>query len=161
MTMDPDVFMNQNVDEPLESVRTLCPEGEFKAHIDDFEFNTDTFRPVSFVSKKTGEQREATVLRLPFVIDDDEVKAKLGRDKVTVYFRDMWLDFKPGTQELDTGPNKNVDLGAIRKALGLTTGAVFAPLRGAGPIRVRVRHRSYDENDPEKKIAEVFRVTAW
>lgn len=153
MGFDPNVFMEQTIDTPLEHLRELCPEGEYRMSIDDFSFDEKTFRPII---RKDGT--EATILRLPMVVQDDAVKAKLGRDKVVVYFRDLWLDFKPGTSELDTGPNKNVDLGAIRKALGLETGAVFAPLRGAGPLLGRVRHRSIDENDPERKIAEVVRV---
>jgi len=160
MSFDPQTFMNQTVDEPLKHVRELCPEGDYKAFVGDYNFDNETFRTIT-VKKGTPEEREATILRLPIRIEDEDVRKKLQRDTVTVFYRDCWLDFKPGTNELDTGANKNIDLGRICKATGISTGAIFTALRGAGPILARVRHRQYDENDPEKKLAEVVSVAPW
>ena len=153
MPFDPSTFMEQTIDEPLSSQRLLCPEGEHPMTVGEFNFDDKTFRNIT---RKDGS--EAVILRLPFVIQDPKVNEELGRDQVIVYFRDIWLDFKPGTSELDTGKGKNADLGAIRKALGLEGGNVFASMRGAGPVLGMVRHRGIDENDPERKIAEVVRV---
>ena len=128
MGLDRSVFMDQTIDEPLEHMRELVPEGEYQMRVTTLP--STTRRSVHHPQGRNGGHHPPSPVRSA----RREGQQKLGRDKVTVTFRDLWLDFKPGTSEIDTGPNKNVDLGAIRKALGLTEGAVFAPLRGAGPV---------------------------
>ena len=150
---DADAFMNQQVDAPLDTVIAQCPEGEYRAMIDDFD-NEKAFR--TFTSEKN--QRDFTVFTPPFVIQDDAVAATLGRDKVSVFHKGIFLDFD-ANGGLDTSKGKNVDLGRLRDAVGQNVPGPwsFSQLKGAGPVMVRVVHEA-DRNDPEKKYARVTRV---
>lgn len=160
-SFDPDAFMSQTIDQPLETERTIVPAGEYKATIDDF--TRDAFQTITFVYKKgprAGEEGSFTKFNVPFVIDDDKVKAELGMDKV-VCFQSITLDFEPGTNNLAWGINKNIDLGKLRKAVGQNNPGPWsaANLRGAGPVMVKVEHRSGKRGDgSEWKNAEVTRV---
>lgn len=148
---DPSTFLDQQIDTPMSTARELCPEGEFPAIIDDFD--ATAFKRIE---GKDGKP-DRVVFSCPFVIQDEAVKTKLERDKVVVR-KDCWLD-QDAAGGLLTGKNDNVDLGLIRAAVGQNEGPWnFGMLRGAGPCIVRVRHRSTDKNDPERKIAEVSRV---
>ena len=152
MTFDPNVFMQQTVNAALDTVIQQCPEGEFKAMIDDFD--ASAFR--TFQSKKDGH--DFTVFSPPFVIQDPTVAATLGRDKVVVFHKGMFIDVD-ATGGLDSSKGKNVDLGRLRDAVGQNgTGPwSFNNLKGAGPGIVKVIHEA-DSKDPEKKYARVSRV---
>jgi hypothetical protein len=152
MPFDPDTFMQQNVDAQLDTIIQQCPEGEYKAMIDDF--TNDAFR--TFQSKNDG--RDFTVFAPPFVIQDPNVGAQLGRDKVTVFHKGMFLDLD-AAGGLDTGKGKNVDLGRLREAVGQNKAGPwnFNMLKGAGPVIVKVVHEA-DQRDKEKKYARVTKV---
>lgn len=159
-TFDPSLFMQQTVDAPMETEYTLVPEGEYKAMIDDF--NEDAVEQFEFEYKrgpKAGQNGSMMKLTLPFVIDDDKVKAELARDKVTVT-KQLILDLDTNGG-LDRGKNRNIDLGRIRDAVGQNAGGPWniSNLRGAGPLVVKVVHREFDYKDGRKgKRAEVDRV---
>lgn len=155
MTFNPDTFVNQTVDAPLDTVVEQVPEGEYRAMIDDFD-NDKAFR--TFTSEKNG--RDFTVFSPAFVIQDDAVAAQLGREKVTVFHKGIFLDIDPNTGGLDKSKGKNTDLGRLRDALGQNGPGnwSFNSLKGAGPVMVRVVHEP-DRNDPEKRYARVTKVT--
>lgn len=160
-TFDPDTFMQQTIDEPLQDEYILCPEGEYQAVIDTFTSET-AFRTNEFEYKKgpnAGLPGEMTTFNCPWVIQDDRVKVALGRDKVIV-FEPIILDFD-NSGRLDLGVNKNVKLGQLRTAVGQkdTKPWGVSMLQGAGPCMVRVKHREIERKDKSKmKIAEVDRV---
>ena len=145
-------FMGQTVDAALDTVIKQCPEGEYRAIIDDF--SEDAFR--TFTSEKNG--KDYTVFSPPFVIQDPAVAAELGRDKVTVYHKGMFIDIG-STGGLDTSKGKNVDLGKLRDAVGQNAAGAwtFNNLKGAGPVMVKVIHEA-DKADPEKKYARISKV---
>lgn len=153
MPFDPDVFMKQTVDAQLDTVIQQCPEGEYKAMIDDFD--ASAFR--TFPDKK-NPGREYTVFGPPFVIQDNAVAATLGRDKVVVFHKGMFIDID-ATGGLDSSKGKNVDLGRLRDAVGQNKPGpwTFDALKGAGPVIVKVIHES-DPKDADKKYARVSRV---
>jgi hypothetical protein len=153
-SFDPDVFMQQTVDNPMDTVIRQCPEGEFPAMIDDFEA-AKAFRTFD---KKEGDGT-FTVFSPPFVIQDEAVKAELERDKVVVYHKGMFVDIGPDGG-LDTAKGKNVDIGRLREAVGQNAPGNwgFGQLKGAGPVMVKVVHEP-DKADPEKKYARVTKVT--
>lgn len=151
---DPNAFMAQNVDGPMATEIRSVPEGEYTAMIDSFEADK-AFTQINWNDRNTGEARSAVQFACPFVIQDEAVKSELGREKLVVYAK-MFLDMDNGT--LSTAPDKNVLLGQIREAVGQNNaGWSFGMLAGAGPVKVRVKHRA-DKNDPSKKYAEVNRV---
>jgi hypothetical protein len=152
MTFDPATFMNQSTQGKMDTVIAQCPEGEYKALIDDFD--ASAFR--TFQSKKDG--KDFTVFSPPFVIQDASVAATLGREKVTVFHKGMFIDID-AAGGLDTSKGKNVDLGRLREALGQNVDGpwTFNNLKGAGPVMVKVVHES-DKDDPEKKYARITKV---
>lgn len=152
MTFDPATFMSQTTQGKLDTIIQQCPEGEFKAMIDDFDGTA--FR--TFKSKK--DDREFHVFAPPFVIQDASVQAQLGRDKVTVFHKGMFLDLD-SSGGLDASKGKNVDLGRLRESVGQNSDGPwsFNNLKGAGPVIVKVVHEA-DPNDTEKKYARVTKV---
>lgn len=153
-------FMQTQMDKPLETEYTMVPIGEFMATIDDF--TSDAFEVIDFTYKQgplAGTPGQMTKVTLPFVIQDDRVKKELQRDKVTIS-KQLILDLEDNGA-IATGPNKNIELGRIRAAVGQDKGPwSFANLRGAGPLMVKVTHVEYTRKDGSKgKRAEIERVT--
>lgn len=154
---DPTQFMAQNVDAAFATDFQICPETEAQAMIDDFD--EKAFNLVKWNDKDSGEPRSATQFSCPFVIQSEEVKATMHRDKVVVPAK-MFLDTDANGQ-LSSAPDRNVMLGRIRAAVNQNTpGWNFSHLKGAGPVMVKVTHRSYkDKSSGEmRKTAEVTRV---
>jgi hypothetical protein len=146
-TFDPDAFLSGGVDAGFSTEPLICPEGSFRAQIDNYEGRS--------IQTDNGERK---ILRIMWDILDDGVRTQLERTTVKVP-QDIWLDLD-SNGALDTGKGKNVDLGRLREALGqnATPGWTFSNLRGQMAL-VRVAHRS-DRNNPERKFAEIRRVTA-
>jgi len=162
MAFDADKFLSSNTVGPMSTQITPCPEGTFTAVVSGDGDIKDWFREVEWKDKKTGEPRSAQAVRIPFLITDDGVRAKLSRDTVIVPY-DIFLDLIYGKTSndpdtLDTGEGKNVKLGQLRAALGQNNpNWNFSQLRGAGPVMVKVSQRS-DSRDPQVKYAQVERV---
>jgi len=158
---DPDAFMQETVDQPLAVDRTLCPEGEYRFTIDDF--TSDAFQSIEFEYKRgpnAGQPGEMVKFGCPCILQDEKVAQDLGMTKVIVY-KNCTLDFDNATGKLAWGPNRNVDLGQLRNAVGQNAeNTTWAPgnLRGAGPFMGRVEHRSGKRKDGSPfKIAEITR----
>lgn len=158
---DPETFMQQTIDAPLETEYALVPEGEYRATIDDF--TSEAFEQIDFTYKKgqrAGQPGTMTKFSCPFVIQDDAVKAEMGRDKVVVT-KQINLDFDE-TGGIAKGKNRNIELGRVMSACGLNAqGSSVSQLRGAGPVMVKVVHREGERKDGSKwKRAEVDAVAA-
>lgn len=161
MTIDfnPEDFMNATVDQPLDDQRTLVPEGEYKMFIDDF--TTDAFETFKFEYKKgpnAGEEGSFNKFNCPIVVDDPTVQAKLKQDKVRVYHT-CNLDFGEDGK-LESGPNKNIDLGKLRTAVNQNAAGPWSinQLKGAGPFMGKVQHRTGKRKDGTPfKVAEIVR----
>lgn len=158
---DPNAFMTQTIDQPLEDEFKLCPEGEFRAMIDDFD--SSYIEQIDFEYKtgqRAGQPGSMTKFNCPFVIDDEGARQALNRDKVVVS-KQIILDLD-ASGNLDFGVNKNVPLGQIRTAVGQKDMKPWgvANLRGQGPVMVLVKHVDGKRKDgTEFKRAEVTRVT--
>lgn len=148
---DAEAFLNTNVTGPLSTAPVLCPEGEYKAFVDDSD------KAIQFASgEKDGTPwASANIL---FQIHDESVKAQLKRDKVLVPMK-AFLDLKEDGSGLDLSEGKNVSLGRLRKALDQNDGT-WSPLmmKGKGPVMVKVGHSS-DKSDPTLKYANITRVS--
>lgn len=158
---DPNAFMSQTIDAPLEDEFKLVDIGEYKAMIDDFD--SSYVEQIDFEYKKgqrAGQAGQMTKFTCPFVLDSPEQQAKLNRDKIMVP-KQIILDIDQNGN-LDFGINKNVPLGQIRTAVGQKDKKPWglADLRGAGPVMVKVEHEEGKRNDgTEWKRAVVTRVT--
>lgn len=155
---DPDTFMQQAVDGPLETEYKMVPQGEYSnVYIGDFDSKAFTARDW----QKDSKQGTLHNFNIPFVINDAKAAAAVGRDdgKVTVYM-DVLLDMKTDGG-LDTGVNKNLRLGQVRDAAGQNSpGIPLSNLRGAGPFVVTVVHESGERKDKSKwQKATIGKIT--
>lgn len=154
MAFNAEKFLNSSVDAPMSTITVACPEGEYKAFIDDGD-KAITFREGSVSSNGTELSPQCIVL---FAIMGQMPNETLKRDKVLVPMN-CWLDLDDSGESLDLSEGKNVGLGRLRKALDQNVGA-WNPLmmKGKGPVMIKVGQRS-DKNDPTQKYAEVTRVS--
>jgi hypothetical protein len=155
MAFDAEKFLNQSVNAPMSTVTVPCPEGEFKAFIDDGD------KAISF--REGGTDRNGNQLSpqcvVQFAIMGDQMPNQvLKRDKVLVPMN-CWLDLTDDGASLDLSEGKNVGLGRLRKAIDQNDGA-WNPLmmKGKGPVMIKVTQRS-DKQEPTQKYAEVSRVS--
>ena len=137
MAFDPATFLNQTVEGALDTKVTPVPVGEYLALADKVDIKT--------WQNKDGSS-SGFKLEIVWELQDENVKALLGRDVVKVTQQQM-LDL---TEEggLDLGKGKNVGLGRIREALGLNTpGEAFAfPMIQGRLAKVAVTHRVAGED---------------
>jgi len=156
---DPDSFMTQTIDAPLDTERTLVPQGEYKMSIGDF--TRDAFETIEFTYKKgerAGEEGHFTKFNCPLIIDDEAVRKATSIDRPQIIFS-CNLDLDESGQ-LAWGPNKNIDLGKLRHATGQNNAGPWSvsQLRGAGPFMGKVAHREGKRKDGSNfKLAEVVR----
>jgi hypothetical protein len=152
MAFDADKFLNSTISAPMATTPLACPEGEFKAFVDDGE------KAITFRDPPTSRPDMSPQCVVMFAITGDQLpNSVLKRDKVLVPMS-IWLDVEG--DGLDMSEGKNVGLGRLRKALAQNDGA-WNPLmmKGKGPVMVKIIQRS-DKNDPTIKYAEVSRVSA-
>lgn len=154
---DPSQFINATVNSPMSTAVVVCPEGEWTAVVSDDGDLSDWFSEVEWKDKKTGEQRSAPKVSIPFKITDQRAFTIGKRDSFYVTL-DSFIDLD-SSGNMSTEEGKNVKIGQLRAALGQNTpGWNFSMLRGAGPVVVKVYQESYDKNDPTRKAARVARV---
>lgn len=151
MAFDAKAFMDASTKAPLSTSIEVCPEGTFPFIIDTDD-NAVQFR------SGTTDKGEWVRFEVTAVCQDEGVRAKLGRDRVTARFGGF-VDIDPKTGNLDTGKGKNVALGQLRDALGQNTDKPWNwnMLKGAGPFMGVVK-QSDDQNDPTRKYANIVRV---
>lgn len=147
MTFDPATFLNATVEGQLDTKVTPCPVGEYLAISDKVDVKT--------WSSKDGSSSGLKIVVL-WDIQDENVKALLGRDKIVVP-QDIMLDLTE-TGELDMGKGKNVGLGRLREALDMNKpGEPFSIGNMQGRMAtVIVSHRP--GQTPEDVYHEVKRV---
>ncbi len=157
---DPDLFLQQTVDHPLETEFTLVPPGEYIATIADFD--KDAMEQIDFEYKKgprAGQPGTMYKLTVPFAIQDARIKQELDRDQVTIP-KQFILDLDDHGK-LAEGKNKNIELGRLRDAVGQNDGSPWsiANLRGAGPLMIRVTHVEFERRDGTRgRRAEIDRM---
>ena len=155
MAFDAEKFLNQTVNAPMSTITVACPEGEFKAFVDDGD-KAVTFREGGH--DRNGNELSPQCVVLFAIMGDQMPNQILKRDKVLVPMN-CWLDLSDDGNSLDMSEGKNVSLGRLRKALDQNEGA-WNPLmmKGKGPVMIKVGQRS-DRNEPTQKYAEVTRIS--
>lgn len=152
MTFNADKFM-AGVAGASSTVVLVCPEGEYKAFVDDGE------KAIVFEDGNKARNLSPRCKVLFAITGDQEPNRFLKREKVLVPLT-IWLDLDEAGEELDMAEGKNVGIGRLRRALGQNDG-VWNPqmMKGKGPVIIKVGQRA-DQNDPNTKYAEVTRVAA-
>ena len=154
---DPNVMLDQEVQGANATKVKPCPAGEYTAIIDGLKLRS--------WAKKDDPTVNGVSLDVMLDIQDEAVKAELGRDKVLVKHScslDFVLDAE-GKPMLNMHKDANVDLGRLRTACGLNDPKrkfTLNQLNGQA-VKVLVGHPQ-DPEDPETVYAEVGRgkVTA-
>lgn len=164
MPFDATSFMTTTVDQPMETDFRHIPAGEYEAVIGTIDENC--FKHYEFEYQKgdrAGTPGEMVNFNVPFVIQDAKAAEAIGKTdgQCTAYMR-FSLDFDDRGL-LDFGINRNVQLGQIRKAVNQNGAGPwsFGNLSGAGPVMVKVEHKTGKKKDGSPfKLAEVTRVAA-
>lgn len=147
---DDQQFMQATIDEVFDDVSTPIDAKDY----DNAYIKPGSLKFFNGVSDKGRKWRRVSVY---FTIDDAEQREKTNVESPGAGYG-FFLDMTP-EGGLETGPNRNTDLGALRKALGQDVAPwSFSMLEGAGPVRIRVAHET-DANNPEKKRAVVRAVS--
>lgn len=143
---DPNAFLDMQVTESNDTKVIPVPVGEYTAVIDDVKV-----RPWQ---SKSDPTKSGMSLDVTCDIDNAEVKAFLGRGKVTCRYSPM-LDINEAGM-LDMGKGKNAGLGRLREATDLNAPGQpfsFSMLKGR-ILKVSVSHRV----DGEDIFAEIKSV---
>ena len=129
---DPTTFMNQTMNQALDTVFLPCPPGEYMA--------VATKTQVLPWAKGDGSS-SGLKLQINWEIQDDKAKATTGRDPLTVR-QDQMLDLTDNGA-LNLAKGRNIGLGRIREALGLNKeGKDFSLAMLEGQVaKVVVSHR--------------------
>lgn len=136
-SFDPNQFLDVQITEANDTKLVPVPVGEYTAVID--KVTTRAWQG------KADPSKSGVTLEVIWDIDNADVKALLGRDKVSCK-QGIMLDLTDsGT--FDMGKGKNVGLGRLREALGMNTpGVPFSFSMLAGRVAtVSVSHRVVDD----------------
>lgn len=126
---DPKQFLETTFSEANSTQRTPIPAKQLRSVISGVDIRS---------GNKDG--KDWSFLDVTYDIDDPEVKALLGRDKVTLT-QGIGLDFTPNGG-LDFSKGRNVNLGRLRDAVGLNVAGQpfgFRMLVGK-PLNIVVTH---------------------
>ena len=150
-----EAFLDQTVDSPMATSMTVVPEGEYLARVGS--------EPGDIIATSVQGRKDPTKtyvqVTIMWEILDENIKTQLKRSSLKVRDR-FFIDIDPVTSQLETGPDRNVTLGARRAAVGMNSGPfTISMLRGAGPCTIKVKNTT-DEKDKSRKYAEVERATA-
>ena len=145
MSFDPATFLNTEVSEALDTKVVPCPVGEYLSLADKIDVKT--------WSTKDGS-KSGVKLEILWDIQDENVKALLGRDKVVVQQTVMLDTTEAGT--LDLGKGKNIGLGRLREALDLNVpGQAFSFPMITGRLATTIVSHRVDGEDIYAEIRKV------
>ena len=146
---DAESFLNSSVDGVNDTVVIPVPVGEYLGSCEKVDIRT--------WAKKDDPSQGGLALDLVWNLEDEALKASLGRDKITVK-QGIMLDLTE-TGGLDMGKGKNISLGRLREAISLNTpGQPFSFTMIPGRLaRLSISHRP-DKNDSSIVYAEVKAV---
>lgn len=137
MSFDPQSFLDASITSALDTRTIPCPMGEYQGII-------EKILPRQWTSKDGTSSGIA--IDIFWMVEDQAVKAELGRDTVVVK-QGLMLDTLAGGG-LDTTKGKNIGLGRLREALGLNVEGQafsFGQLPGSA-AKITVTHRISGED---------------
>lgn len=149
MSFDPQSFLDASISTSLDTKVIPVPVGEYAGVIEKIQ-------PRQWTSGDGSKSGMA--LDIFWIVEDEAVKAELGRETV-ICKQGLMLDTTP-QGALDVSKGKNVDLGRLRDALGMNEeGQLFSfnmlPGRAA---KINVKHRSAPNGDLFAEVKGVARL---
>ncbi len=132
-TFDPDTFLSTSIEGALSTRIDPLPSDDYTATIDSI-----------------GQPRqvgESVVVDVVYIVHDEELASNMGLERLIVR-QGLFLDVD-ASGGIAQGPNKNVQLGRLRAAVGQNGPEAwnFSMLQGAGPLRITVGQNP-DKHDP-------------
>jgi hypothetical protein len=150
MNFDAELFESQVYEDANATKRSILPEGTHKVkEVLDLSIRP----PREMTSKEDGSKFwTSPQLNMKVEMDSDLVRTTFGTKdgEPCIHYISVQLDLNEENGKLDMGPNKNVRLGQLRKALGQNIPGrswSFAHLKGKGPFEVQVGHHTPDGSD--------------
>lgn len=151
---DVDSFMNQTIDGANDTKMVVVPTSCNGKDIFLMVADKVELRPWQ---GKADPSKSGLALDIQWVIEDEDVKAHCGREKVTVK-QGIMLDMAD-SGGLDMSKGKNIGLGKLREALGMNVPGQpfsFGMIQGR-MAKGSIKHRPNDQ-EPESPFAEIAKV---
>jgi hypothetical protein len=145
---DPNSFLQTEYKGTIDTEYHNCPPGEYIAQIKKLDLRQVTFKKI---------EGSGVGIDIQWELLDDEVKKAMNMEQPQVR-QSFLLDLIEGRNQLDLGPNRNMKLKNIIKALDLNSGKFALNQLMHGTAYVKVGQRP-DDDDPEIIYSEVTRVT--
>lgn len=148
---DPDQFLTAEQQQALEDKYTPIPEGEYQAMVINNPDNENQQIKVRDIVPERGRRAGETIYVLDVPCQIDAPGDELAHGKVVRY--SAFLDINEAGS-LETGPNRNVQLGALRTAVGQNdANKPWKPMDLEGQVlRIKVEH---DKEGRYSNITEV------
>lgn len=150
MNFDAELFESQVYEDANATKRSLLPEGTHRVkEILDLSIRP----PREMTSKENGEKFwTSPQVNLKVSMDSDLVRTTFGvkPGEECIHYIQIQLDIDENTGKLDMGPNKNVRLGQLRKALGQNIPGrpwSIPMMKGKGPFEVQISHYTPEGRD--------------
>lgn len=148
-TFDPDLFMQTQVKDALDTKVAPCDEGEYQ-----LQCNKSVAKQIT---SKAGET--FIIMEVDWEVLDDAQRAKTGREKINAR-QSLFLDIND-SGNLDTSHGKNIELGRLREALGMNkSGKAWSPAMMQGMTCWGYVTQEPNANDPSIVYNRVKRVTS-
>lgn len=144
---NPEALLDTTYEESPPDHYTPIDEGEYPLKIKNINVRRQT----------TNDGRAFHVADVDFIVEDEGVKAKLNMPEPSARMS-IFLDLNEQGQ-LDMGTNKNVKVGALKKAVGLKEGRKWSFRHMIDCTCYGKIKQEADRNDPERIYSRVVTVT--
>lgn len=154
MAFNADAFMQQTVEQSMDTARIPFPEGQHEEpQIDDININSGTIGK----GERAGRPWAQLVIRYASTDPNVAAEMKLPEDQQAKVTQRIFLDLDEN-DNLDVSPGRNIELGKLRKAAGQNSDDEWsiAELKGATVGGITVKHRFNEAGDPYADVVAVF-----
>lgn len=134
-----DEFLAASFSNNFESKLELVPKGDYPGIIE----KVDNARKIS---PNDSSKKPFGTVDVTFVLDAPEISAQLNREPLRMKMQ-MFLDLD-ASGKLDGGKNRNLALGRLQDACGVTAPWSWTDFVGKGPLTCKVDHEE-DRRDNE------------
>lgn len=149
---DVNAFLNETIDGELDIKIIPIPEGAHMGQIGTGDKDVDVSRGISQKNNKPWMRLDVRIR-----LTDPNLAQQLQREEVTARYSIM-LDLNE-EGKLDLRPQRNVNLGKLRDAVGQNRPGPwsFMQLKGQ-PVKVQVKHRKADDGNVYSDVVAVTKA---
>lgn len=148
MSFDPESILDISIEESNSTEVILIPETDEILGLIESEKSIEVKQ---YNNAETG--KTTTVLNVTYLLDDEELKKLIGRDKPMIR-QSVFIDLTEDGR-IDTADGRNVGLGLLREAIGKNEGAFsFRDLVGQ-VLTLRIKHREDKDGVTRAEVRSV------